>query len=229
MIEMLVTENKKMKKDIQELKNENKKLKFLVNQLNDQMHKVMDELNLCKSRIQTPTVTQTNTKQESTSSNCVNNATNTSMVTDRNQVYQSYERLEPSYTSVLNVLEKPENLPKPQNAKKIIANRKSQASLFVQMEKVSLTKRRYDHKMAKNNSVDNVWYSSNYADSSEQLSSKDIGRKIKLTCISMGDQASLRSEKPKAMYYKPTFESHKRIGFSNLKFGMKPKISTHRG
>ena len=80
--------------------------------------------------------------------------------------------------------------------KEICLVRRSQASPKIFSEKISLNQKRYDYKMAKNNSVDNMgWLSENY-ESKDNSRIKETGPGA-LNSLSIADHLSVNSERPK--------------------------------
>jgi hypothetical protein len=108
-----------------------------------------------------------------------------------------------------------------QMSRKNEAVRKSTLSTNILSERVSLHQKRYDHKIAKNNSVDNMGYLSQDYESNEGNLKKLRTQNLK-SDVSMGDHLSVNSERPKALYHKSTLDSHKMIKFAHCKSGIKP-------
>ncbi|CAI2362194.1 unnamed protein product [Moneuplotes crassus] len=95
--------------------------------------------------------------------------------------------------------------------KEINLVRNSHASPMIFSEKIDLNKKRYDYKMAKNSSVDNMGCLSQGYESTD--GAKPRGAKgAKGATMSVGDHLSVNSERPKARYHKPTLDSHNKIG-----------------
>jgi hypothetical protein len=101
--------------------------------------------------------------------------------------------------------------------------RKSQAIPNIFNERITLNQKRYDYKMAKNNSVDNMGYLSNGYESNDNSVIKDT-KPIRTTNVSIADHISVKSERSKVYYHQSTLGSHKKISSSKA-FTSKKKIS----
>ena len=106
--------------------------------------------------------------------------------------------------------------------------RRSEASPNIIVERSTLYERRYNHKIAKTNSVDNVGYTSNDCDSHNNSALKEQAN-VKITNGWNIESISMNSERnSKAKYYKPTLENHKKIGFLSANLVKKSNESAMR-
>lgn len=77
--------------------------------------------------------------------------------------------------------------------------RKSQASPNIFTERITLNQKRYDHKMAKNNSHDNMGYLSNGYESNDNSIIREA-QPARKTTASVADHLSVKSERPKVSF-----------------------------
>lgn len=77
--------------------------------------------------------------------------------------------------------------------------RKSQASPNIFTERITLNQKRYDHKVAKNNSHDNMGYLSNGYESNENSIIRE-SQPVKIASTSVLDHLSVKSERPKVSF-----------------------------
>lgn len=128
-------------------------------------------------------VAQTRPKKTSVSSNNNENMTNTSFTTDNNLGnFQSNKQCTSHQSRLIGNFERDhdKNLKSPSA---ISLLRRSQVSPNIFNEKINLNQKRYDHKIAKNNSVDNMGYLSQGYDSNETSVVRDKAFNLRSSTI----------------------------------------------
>lgn len=139
-------------------------LAFQLSKLSLQMEKVLEELKISKAAL-IPAKKSSNILKRASSSNHLDNHQNSSIQTERKVLSNSNK-----YSENLNN----KNNTEISSPKNLVSVRKSQDSPHILLERITLNKKRYDYKIAKNNSADHMGYTSHELESNENSFVKDI-------------------------------------------------------